>query len=318
MGSSAMGSSAASASTSTSSPTVSNLGLSPCKRARSPNPPERKGKAPALSVQPSATPTHDLLFYVKSMDGEIISVHLPSEALVADLRTALLRKTGGADGKLLYMGRPLADERSLEDSNLQKECTITWINRIGRAVAVQREVGYGSREDSGGSDGDGDRVGANGSSSGLGYGMTEAVAERQPRLRPQYNGRPEYDGSDGWAVVIDMDVDAAQAWYRRSQKSLQWEVWWNGNELCYLMNRESIYGPQVASFLSKQMGATAFKSCPPHSWPHVRRSKTLPPLPAAPSPPPPHRPLSRPFYQPSCRHFRRPDAMYASSPLPSD
>eukprot|EP00966_Prymnesium_polylepis_P269591 6227593-Prymnesium_polylepis.1 len=79
---------------------------------------------------------------------------------------------------------------------------------------------------------------------------------------------PEFDGSDGWAVVSGLYISMAKEWYRNEIQhvTLGWREcgsW--GNELNYLLNRRTNdYHMEAASFLESKMGNTAMGS--PANW----------------------------------------------------
>jgi hypothetical protein len=137
--------------------------------------------------------------------------------------------------KLVFAGNTLVDEALIADCrNLQKEATLhlTTKGRLQRPEyqpPVEAPAGASCGGVSGGVSGGDEHTSA---------ASTTTIMRASLRLSPR-DHFPEFDGSDGWAVVEGVDVSKAQKWYQTFQhETLGWKEWGGtGNSLMYLLNR---------------------------------------------------------------------------------
>ena len=102
--------------------------------------------------------------------------------------------------QLIYNGKESKNELTVDKCNYQKGCVVQVLSkgRQGVAPVVESEA------------------------------KEHAACPRArygPLLRTTVKGDEEFDGSDGWAVAEDIHVAEAQEWFRKSQKSIQWDTW---------------------------------------------------------------------------------------------
>lgn len=152
----------------------------------------------------------------------------------------------------------------IADYNVQKESSLALTPRRGavapKSVAPGGETSS-AHEDEDEEDGEESEHGDANTLFARATTASSPTVLRTPSLRVQrHTGEREYDGSDGWSVVQDLDVREAQQWYRSKFIGLPWEDWKNGNRLVYFLNRaDGAFPTEVASFLSETMGNTAMR-----------------------------------------------------------
>jgi hypothetical protein len=133
--------------------------------------------------------------------------------------------------KLVFAGTTLDDEALIADcKNLQKEATLHLTTR-GRLQQPEHQPPV--EAPAGASCG-----GVSGGDEHTSAASTTTIMRASLRLNPREHF-PEFDGSDGWAVVEGVDVSKAQKWYQTFQhETLGWKEWGGtGNSLMYLLNR---------------------------------------------------------------------------------
>ncbi|KAL1526880.1 hypothetical protein AB1Y20_015571 [Prymnesium parvum] len=227
-----------------SSPAEGVATCAPAARAAAAAPSSRRAEEGfCLPAAPSSEPAEirfDVL--VKTMSSRTLTISTSDAMLVGALKREVHQKMCEAaeetplaphEQRLVVSGTALDDSRPLSAYNIQKGATLHLL-RAGRRLAPHEAPPAASD-------------------------AAEAAEAHELRIRP-CNGEPEFDGSDGWAVMEGVEVRGAQQWYRSKQASLLWEDWKNGNQLVYLLNRESAYHAEAGSFLEEKMRHTALGS----------------------------------------------------------
>ena len=111
--------------------------------------------------------------------------------------------------KLVFAGTTLDDEALIADcKNLQKEATLHLTTR-GRLQQPEHQPPV--EAPAGASCG-----GVSGGDEHTSAASTTTIMRASLRLNPREHF-PEFDGSDGWAVVEGVDVSKAQKWYQTFQ-----------------------------------------------------------------------------------------------------
>ena len=194
---------------------------------------------------------------MKEVTGKTHTLVVEESHTVLDLKKQIYRKQERSaqlgvapmepeQQQLIYAGKKLKDEAAVGDCNLHKEATLHLLSRgcSQRPVAADESAGEEEEDEEEASNG-------------------PATFGAVPRatVRMGLDGSPEYDGSDGWAVVQGLRVSKAQQWFREhlQHNPLGWRDWGDsGNSLTYLLNRgTNPYHAEMAEFLTEKMGATA-------------------------------------------------------------
>ena len=146
---------------------------------------------------------------------------------------------------LIFAGRALVDEALIADyESLHKEATLHLLPKGHSKRPVQMPQppvvapGGAAGASCGGVSG-GDEHTAAVTSAAPATTPTTTMKRASLRLSP-CDHSPEFDGSDGWAVVEGVDVSEAQRWYQKwfQHETLGWKDWGDsGNSLMYLLNR---------------------------------------------------------------------------------
>ena len=214
------------------------------------------------------------------IDGTTFSIQVESHSTIAQVKSKVKetldrRNRHATTFDLVFAGKQLKDDETVEGKNLSKQSTLHILFK-GKVYAPAREPSRGGEEGEGEEHTSGQKAeedegeeedeeedadeelekGVAASASGGGGGQSKAPAPPHLRINP-FDGKQEFDGADGWAVANGMSVDEVQAWYRRARRELRWQSWKNENRLVYLLNRFSGFEAEVAEFLTEKMGRTA-------------------------------------------------------------
>ena len=198
-----------------------------------------------------------ICLYVKDITGKTHTLSVEEGHTVLDLKEQIYRKQERSaqpgvmpmepeQQQLIYAGKTLKDEAVIGDCNLHKEATLHLISRGYSQRPVAADESEGEEEED-------DEEATN--------GPATVAATPRAAVRIGRDGSPEYDGSDGWAVVQGLSISEVQQWFRDhlQHEPLGWKDWGDsGNSLTYLLNRTTNpFYSEMAEFLTEKMGATA-------------------------------------------------------------
>lgn len=220
---------------------------------------------PALPPPPAAASSRRQqggdgpMIYCKTLDGKTLTLTVNATGTVLELKQLIathLERLGHEViapelQNLVFSRRNLKDEKVVEDYNIQKYACIHVLKkgRLSTSATSSHDA-------------------AASSSSSSTFALTSSSTSTAASAPSPVPVRAVFDGSDGWAVVPDLNVEATQRWFRESfqHESHGW-LPLSSNELNYLLNRRTNpYSEEMASFLNDKMGRTAFASCRPNDW----------------------------------------------------
>ena len=217
---------------------------------RKPGAPKHPGGSGGAEQEQRGESRLSFQIFVKTLDGETITLNVEEHDIVGDVKRLLVDRLQRPvqTMKLIFAGKVLEDGRRLEEYNVAKDSTLHMVQK-GRVTAPPPEESQGEEQDGGA-----DLSAA--VSTAMPTAATGVARRAAPSLRVSVNGEPEFDWSDGWAVVENLDVRAAQLWYRRFRQGATFQEWKNGNKLTYLLNRSQDFFAQVGGGPSHTLYST--------------------------------------------------------------